>query len=193
MSSQRQQGRNDANKHHKNRALHSVTSGISSGSAGASGSESRSASIRGLGLVSPLLSKSSAYTDDREEDDTDTSRSKPSHVWCANHALTPQSMGDKTTVKLVVTTQVFHKVKFVDRDTDLAFSEEKKSICQYVISHCNVHTDIIITDWWKQVRTYVSQAITRLRNDRNTAMKWAVLGNCDSMLYYVHRQTLYLT
>ena len=55
MSSQRQQGRNDANKHHKNRALHSVTSGISSGSAGASASESRSASIRGLGLVSPLV------------------------------------------------------------------------------------------------------------------------------------------
>ena len=182
MSSQRQQGRNDANKHHKNRALHSVTSGISSGSAAASGSESRSASIRGLGLVSPLVNKSSAYTDDQEEDDTDASRSKPSHVWCGNHALTPESMGDRTTVNLVVTAEVFSKVKFVDRDTDLAFTENKKSICQFVISRCNLHADIIITDWWKQVQKYVAQTITRLRNDRNTAMMWAVVGNCHSML-----------
>ena len=193
MSSQKKHVKSAVIKNHHGSPLPLVTLGISSASAAASGSGSRSASIRGLGLVSPLLNKSSAYTDDQEEDDTDTSRSKPSHVWCANHALMPQSMGDKTTVKLVVTANVFHKVKCVDRDSDLAFTEEKKSICQYVISHCNVHTDIIITDWWKQVQTYVSQAITRLRNDRNTAMKWAVLDNCDSMLYYVHRQTLYLT
>jgi hypothetical protein len=37
-------------------------------------------------------------------------------------------------------------------------------------------------DWWKQVQKYVAQTITRLQNDRNTAMKWAVLGNCHSML-----------
>jgi hypothetical protein len=91
-------------------------------------------------------------------------------------------MGDRTTVNLVVTAQVFPKVKFVDRDTDLAFTDNKKSICQFVISHCNLHADIIRTDWWKQVQKYVAQTINRLQNDRNTAMKWAVLGNCHSML-----------
>jgi hypothetical protein len=180
MSSQQKKKKSTAGTNHHDSPLPSVTSGISSVSAAASGSASKSASIRGYGLVSPLV-KSSAYTDDQEEDDTDTSRSKPSHVWCANHAVTPESMGDRTTVNLVVTAQVFPKVKFVDRDTDLAFTEDKKSICQFVISRCNLHADIIITDWWKQVQKYVAQTINRLRNDRNTAMKWAVLGNCYLM------------
>ena len=181
MSSQRSHKTTGAIKVHHGSSLPSVTSGISSASAPASGSGSRSASFRSSGLVSPTI-KSSAYTEDQEEDDTDTSRSKPSHVWCANHAVTPESMGDRTTVILVVTSQVFPKVKFVDRDTDLAFTEDKESICQFVISRCNLHTDIIITDWWKQVQKHVAQTINRLRNDRNTAMKWAVLGNCQSML-----------
>jgi hypothetical protein len=181
MSSQKKHVRSAAIKNHHNSPLPSITSGISNASAAASGSRSRSASIRSFGLVSPLI-QSSAYTDDQEEDDTDTSRSKPSHVWCANHALTPESMGDRTTVNLVVTAEVFPKVKFVDRDRDLAYTENEKSICQFVISRCNLHADIIVTDWWKQVQKYVAQTINRLRNDRNTAMKWAVLGNCQAML-----------
>jgi hypothetical protein len=181
MSSQQKQKKVAAINNHHDSPLPLITSGISSALAAASGSASRSASIQGYGFVSPLV-KSSAYTDDQEEDDMDTSRSKPSHVWCANHAVTPESMGDRTTVNLVVTAQVFPKVKFVDRDTDLAFTEDKKSICQFVISRCNLHTDIIIMDWWKRVQKYVVQTINRLRNDRNTAMKWAVLGNCHSML-----------
>ncbi len=181
MSSQKKHVKSAVIKNHHGSPLPLVTLGISSALAAASGSGSRSASIRDFGLVSPLI-KSCVYTDDQEEADTDTSRSKPSHVWCGNHAVTPESMGDRTTVNLVVTAQVFPKVKFVDRDTDLAFTEDKKSICQFVISRCNLHADIIITDWWKQVQKYVAQTITRLRNDRNTAMKWAVLGNCHSML-----------
>ena len=163
----------------KNIPLPSVTSGISTGSASAPASVGGS---RSASLFSPLIKSSAAYTDDQEEDDTDASRSKPSHVWCGNHALTPESMGDRTTVNLVVTAEVFSKVKFVDRDTDLAFTEDKKSICQFVISRCNLHADIIITDWWKQVQKYVAQTINRLQNERNTAMKWAVLGNCHCML-----------
>jgi hypothetical protein len=153
----------------------SITSGTGS-NASAIAFGSRSASIRTAGLVSPQI-RSSEYTDEHEEDDTDdTSKSKPSHVWCANHAVTPTSMGDHTTVNLVVTAEVFPKVKFVDRDTDLAYTEDEKSICQFVITRCNLHTDIIMPEWWKQVQKYIAQTINRLRNDRNTAMKWAVLG-----------------
>ena len=100
-------------------------------------------------------------------------------MWCGSQA---ESMVDRTTVNLVVTAEVFPKVKFVDRDTDLAFTENKKSICQFVISRCNLHADINIATWWKHVQKYVAQTINRLRNDRNTAMKWAVLGKCHSML-----------
>ena len=181
MSSKNKKGPSAPIRNHQDTPQRSITSALSSASAAASGGGSKSASIRTSALDAPVV-VSSAYTDDQEEDDTDASRSKPSHVWCGNHALTPESMGDRTTVNLVVTAEVFSKVKFVDRDTDLAFTENKKSICQFVISRCNLHVDIIITDWWKQVQKYVAQTITRLRNDRNTAMKWAVVGNCHSML-----------
>ena len=176
MSSQRKQIKSATIK---NIPLPSVTSGISTGSASAPASVGGS---RSASLFLPLIKSSAAYTDDQEEDDTNTSRSKPSHVWCANHEVTPDSLIDRTTVALVVTAQVFPKVKFVDRDTELAFTEDKKSLCQFVISRCNLHADIIVTDWWKQVQKYVAQTINRLRNDRNTAMKWAVLGNCHSMM-----------
>ena len=68
-----------------------------------------------------------------------------------------------------------------DNDDD-SIDEELNQADTSNISRCNLHADIIITDWWKQVQKYVAQTITRLRNDRNTAMKWAVVGNCHSML-----------
>ena len=145
MSSQKKHVKSAVIKNHHGSPLPLVTLGISSASAAASGSGSRSASIQDFGLVS-LLIKSCVYTDDQKEADTDTSRSKPSHVWCGNHALTPESMGDRTTVNLVVTEEVFSKVTFVDRDTDLGFTEDKKSMCRFVISRCNLDANIIITD-----------------------------------------------
>jgi hypothetical protein len=181
MPSKTKKGPSAPIRNHQDTPQRSITSALSSASAAASGGGSKSASIRTSALDAPVV-LSSAYTDDQEEDDTDTSRSKPSHVWCANHEVTPDSLIDRTTVALVVTAQVFPKVKFVDRDTELAFTEDKKSLCQFVISRCNLHADIIVTDWWKQVQKYVAQTINRLRNDRNTAMKWAVLGNCHSMM-----------
>jgi hypothetical protein len=90
--------------------------------------------------------------------------------------LTDISTGDQTTVNLVVTDTVFPKVKFVDRDTDLVFSNERRSICQFVIGRCNLNANISLNEWWKHTQKYVAQTINRLRNDRNTAMKWAVLG-----------------
>ena len=126
MSSRQNLVKSAATTNHYGGSHPSVTSGISSSSAAASGNGSRSASIRDLGVILPPI-KSSAYTDEREEDDTDTSRSKPSHVWWGSQA---ESMVDRTTVNLVVTAEVFPKVKFVDRDTDLAFTENKKN--QYV-------------------------------------------------------------
>ena len=155
--------------------------------------ESRSASIPSSGLVSPHI-RSSAYTDEREEEDTNSSISKLSQVWVGNHGATSlTSIGEKTTVNLVVTAEIFPKVKFVDRDRDLGFTENPKSICQFVIARCNLHADIIKPEWWKQVQKYVAQTINRLRNDRNTAMKWAVLGKSYFVLYYIHHRTLYLT
>jgi hypothetical protein len=109
------------------------------------------------------------------KEDTETG-SKPNHVWLKQHMLTGISTSDITTVNLAVTEAVFPKVKFVDRDTQLVFSNEKNSVCQFVITRCNLHTNVAPNEWWKHTQKYVNQTINRLRNDRNTAMKWATLG-----------------
>jgi hypothetical protein len=142
----------------------------------------KSASMHSRGFVSPN-SKSSLGDEDETEN-----RSKPSHVWLDQHTVMDISTGYQTTVNLVVTDTVFAKVKFVDRDTDLVFSNEKRSICQFVIGRCNLHTDISPNEWWKHSQKYVAQTINRLRNDQNTAMKWAMLGKLllhDDCMYVV--------
>jgi hypothetical protein len=136
---------------------------------------SKSASMRSTSYISPSSNKSSLVDEEIEDDDT-ANGSKPSNVFCKQEKWTATSTGDQTTVNLVVTERVFPKIKFVDRDTQLMFSNDKHSICQFVIRRCNVHSDISLPNWWKHVQKFVSQAINRLRNDRNTAMKWATLG-----------------
>jgi hypothetical protein len=84
---------------------------------------SKSASMRSTGFVSP--NGTSSLANEHEEDDNENG-SKPSNVWCESHELTSTtSTADKTTVNSVVTEQMFPKVKFVDKDTDLVFSMEK--------------------------------------------------------------------
>ena len=142
-------------------------------------SKSASMARGGAGFVSPH--GKSSLEDEHEEEEDDSS--KPSKIWCRGDAsMTVTSREDKTTVNLVVTDQVFPKVKFVDRETQLMFSSEQTSICQFVIGLCNLHTDISQPHWWKPAQKYVSQTINRLRNDRNTAMKWATLGKLQCWL-----------
>jgi hypothetical protein len=88
------------------------------------------------------------------EDDDTANGSKLSNVFCKQHKWTATSTGDQTTVNLVVTEMVFPKIKFVDRDTQLMFSHEKNSICQYVIRRCNLHSDISLPNWWKHVHKF---------------------------------------
>ena len=105
----------------------------------------------------------------------DRHQSTPGHVWCVNHDALP-GLGDQTTVNAVVTGNVFPKVKFVDKDTELLYSTDTKSICQFVIGRCNLQPEVEEGQWWRSVHKYLGQTISRLQNDRNTAMKWAMLG-----------------
>ena len=135
--------------------------------------------MRSASFVSPINSNKLSLVDEETGKDDDTANgSKPSNVFCKQHKWTATSTGgDQTTVNLVVTEMVFPKIKFVDRDTQLMFSHDKHSIFQYIIRSCNLHSDIPLPNWWKHVQKSVSQAMNYLRNDRNTAMKWATLGN----------------
>ena len=128
--------------------------------------------------LSVATSKSAATTISTSRSDprqADRHESTPANVWYVQHDAIPGS-GDQTTVNAVVTGNVFPKVKFVDKDTELMYSTDTKSICQFVIGRCNLQPEVNEAQWWRTVHTYVGQTISRLRNDRNTAMKWAMLG-----------------
>jgi hypothetical protein len=88
---------------------------------------SKSTSMRSASFVSPINSNKLSLVDEETGEDDDTANgSKPSNVFCKQHKWTATSTGDQTTVNLVVTEMVFPKIKFVDRDTQLMFSHEKK-------------------------------------------------------------------
>ena len=104
--------------------------------------------------------------------------------------LTDISKRDLTTVNLVVTDAAFPKMKFVDQDTQLVLSKEKNYVCQFVILRCNLHTNISTNEWWKHTHKYVNQTINRLSNDRNIAMKWAMLGKLFHPGFESHELTI---
>jgi hypothetical protein len=103
-------------------------------------------------------------SEQHDEEDMEAG-SKPNHVWLEQHMLTGISTSDITMLNLVVTESVFPKMKFVDQDTQLVFSNEMNSLCQFVITRCNLHTNISPNEWLKHTQKYVNQTINRLRND----------------------------
>ena len=60
--------------------------------------------------------------------------------------------------------------------SELKFDRDKKSICHFVIKGLHVPHDDNIQEWWRQASKWVGLAITRVRNDCNTALKWAFFG-----------------
>ena len=108
-------------------------------------------------------------------------RSTPRHVWCDNHEVISGSK-EEHTVTNVVSGAVFPKCKFVDTEQELNYSASKISICQYVIERCNLQADVNEAIWWRTANKYVVSTINRMRNDRNTAMKRAVLGKYSAVI-----------
>jgi hypothetical protein len=130
-------------------------------------SSEHSASLLGVGL------SSSSAGDEGEGEETN---SKPGNIWEVRDIANQRSTGDKTTVAGVVADKLFQRAKFVDRHNDLMYDEGEGTICKFVTSNCNLQPDINRSEWWKQARKWIPANISRLRNDKSTAMKWAFLG-----------------
>ena len=130
-------------------------------------SSQHSASLLGVGLSS---------TSAGDEGEGEETNSKPSNIWEVRDTANQRTTGDKTTVAGVVADKLFQRAKFVDRHNDLMYDEKEGSICKFVTSNCNLKPDINKSEWWKQASKWIPANISRLRNDKSTAMKWAFLG-----------------
>jgi len=126
-------------------------------------------------LRSPTTTISTRGVESNNGSSVVSDKSAPRHVWCNNHEVMSGSK-EEHTVTNVVSGTVFPKCKFVDTAHELNYSMEKNSICQYVIERCNLQADVNEAIWWRTAKKYVVSTINRMRNDRNTAMKRAVLG-----------------
>ena len=80
---------------------------------------------------------------------------------------------------------LFDKVKFIiDKETQLGYTEKKKSYCYMVMKGCNALNVPKKKQWWKIAATSVMHTISRLRNDKNTAINQAFMSKfvCYSKL-----------
>jgi hypothetical protein len=115
--------------------------------------------------------------------DDATNQSKPiSTVWVADNQVLA-SKRDHSTVVMVVSESLFRRVKFVDADVDLLYDEHRHSICGFVARKCNVvENQLDVKVWWKEARKWVRDTISRMRNDKTTAIKWEFLGKYRSFV-----------
>jgi hypothetical protein len=139
-------------------------------------SSGRSASLEGV-------ESQTASAVEREAEDAN---SKPSFVeWETRENANCPTTGDRTTVAGVVADKSFQKAKFVDRNFDLGYDETEGSICKFVTTYCSLYANIDVCTWWKEASKWIPTYISRLRNDKSTAMKWAFLGTYYHVVYTV--------
>ena len=83
----------------------------------------------------------------------------------------------------LVVTKMFPKMKFIqDKVFELAYTEKKESICGFVINNCTIPDGVNKESWWANARKWVNSTLTRLRNDRNSMLKWAFYGKFEKSI-----------
>ena len=134
---------------------------------------------------SASLPEDESPTESLAEREGDKNSSKPSYVvWEDRENANRPITGDKTTVAGVVADKLFQRAKFVDRNTDLMYDESEGTICKFLTTSCNLQANTNISTWWKQAHKWSPTYISRLRNDKSTAMKWAFLGTYLLVVLY---------
>ena len=84
---------------------------------------------------------------------------------------------DRKTVTDFVSDHLYPKVKFVgNKAADLAYNEDKRRICGYVLNGCNMMIHPGRMKWWNTAKKWVNAEIRRLRSASNTAIRNEYFG-----------------
>ena len=88
-----------------------------------------------------------------------------------------QEKKDRVVVTDYVKLKLWPKLKFItDKDTQLAFTTNTRSICHMVTDGCNMTKSKELKNWWVTARKWVLEEIRRLKGDRSEAIKWEYFG-----------------
>jgi len=102
---------------------------------------------------------------------------KPAEVYCTKAHM--KACMERKTLHDVCVSQLFPKVKFVNKNgPEMDYSEDSQSICQFVISKCNLDPTEDPKGWWEKKRKVVVQKITAERSNRSAALRWGFYGKC---------------
>ena len=100
---------------------------------------------------------------------------KPGEVWLKRNEMMNVSL-ERQTINSVCANDLFPRVKFINKGLDMDYSENTRSICQFVMSRCNLSIEINHREWWERNRKHVINTITALRSNKMNALKWAFFG-----------------
>ena len=72
----------------------------------------------------------------------------------------------------IVVDKLFPRIKFLDRNHDLEFSQETGTICHYIFNKCGLNCeDNQQGILWRSARKWIMSSIARLRCDRCSAIR----------------------
>ena len=84
---------------------------------------------------------------------------------------------NKNAVHSIVVSNMFSRIKFLDKSKDLEFDMSQGSICHYVFNMCNLKfEESQKAIFWEKAKKWVVADITRLRSDKCTAIRNAFYG-----------------
>ena len=77
----------------------------------------------------------------------------------------------------VVLSDLFPRIKFLDKKNDLKFSMKEGTICEYLFCKSKLKYDENQMELlWKKARKWIQASISRLRSDKSSAVKTAFYG-----------------
>ena len=79
---------------------------------------------------------------------------------------------NRLAVHSIVVSDLFPRIKFLDKYKDLEYSSEEGTICHYVLNTCQLNYDSNQEEiLWEKAKKWIMSSITRLRSDKSTAMQ----------------------
>ena len=143
-------------------------------------SPTMSASQQNLQMTSPSPEEgwSQVGSSILEFSHSNTTPRRPGEVWMTRQAARGSS-NDKQIVQIICANDLFPKCKFLNFPVDMEYSIKPKSICQFIISRCNVHSMVDHEHWWHMNKKWVRQSISSLRSNKSQAMRWSFFGEFE--------------
>ena len=96
---------------------------------------------------------------------------KPKEIWYAQETSAKTVADTRHIITSICTNYLFPKVKFLNHQTDLDFSYNRKSICQHILHHCNLAPSIDKQAWWSHNSKLLMTALMSLRNNKTRSIR----------------------